>query len=204
MTANVADDVLGRFSRHQHDTYERVRKGSLNPETVMRAVQQVIDVNPLERVWKTITLGTGLRTADDFRRALQSGGFRIGNWGNDILGKPAFKAATEKTEVDLVNVSVAELGFKDGATRADIYKRALELSLELCPNEVGPQLRLQYKDQPKGEWLLIAMEPIAVSHGNLIVFNVDHNVDGLWLFGYNGKPGRFWLGPDRWVFSRRK
>lgn len=39
----VADDVLGRFARQQHDLFERVRKGSLDPEEVMRAVQAVID-----------------------------------------------------------------------------------------------------------------------------------------------------------------
>ena len=202
MTANVADDVLGRFSRHQHDTYERVRKGSLNPETVMRAMQQVIDASPLERIWKTITLGTGLKTADEFRKALENNGFRISNWGNDILGKPAFKAATEKTEVDLVNISVAELGFKDGATRKDIYERAISLGLELCPNEVGPQLRLQYKDQPNGEWLRIAMEPITDSDGYLRVFLVVHDDDGLWLDGYYGRPDNFWDGHYHFVFVR--
>lgn len=153
-------------------------------------------------IWKTITLGTGLKTADDFRRVLKASGFRIGDWGNDIFGKPAFKAAIEKTEVDLVNVSVAELGFKDGATRKDIYERAVGLGLELCPNEVGPQLRLQYKDQPNGEWLLIAMEPITDSDGLLSVFRVVHDDHSLWLRGYDGSPDDFWRGRDRFVFVR--
>jgi len=43
MTDNVADEVLGRFARQQHDWFERVRKGSLDPEKVMRAVQEMID-----------------------------------------------------------------------------------------------------------------------------------------------------------------
>jgi len=163
--------------------------------------QVVIGVFP---VWKTIKLGTGLKTADEFREALKSNGFRIGSWGNNILSKPAFKAATEETEVDLVNVSVAELGFKDGATRKDIYERAIDLGLQLCPNEVGPQLRLQYKDQPKGEWLRIAMEPITDSSGRLLVFNVVRNDGGLWLDGDDGHPDYFWYGNDRWVFARRK
>lgn len=114
------------------------------------------------QIWKTIQLGTGLKSADDFRRDLTAGGFRIGDWGNDILGKPAFKVASKLTEVDLdlVNPSVAELGFKDGATFKDACERAISLGLEPCPNEVGPQLRLQYKDQPKGEWLRIAMKDV--------------------------------------------
>jgi hypothetical protein len=169
----------------------------LSGETVVKAVERVF------QVWKTIKLGTGLKTAKDFRRALTDGGYRIGNWGDDILGKPAFTANETETEADLVVVSVEELGFKDGATRADIYNRAKELGLELCPSEVGPQLRLQYKDQPKGEWLLIAMEPIAVSDGRLTVFDVEHVGDGLWL-DCHGRPDRFWGADYRWVFLRRK
>ncbi len=119
------------------------------------------------QVWKTILLGTGPKTADDFRKALKKGRHEIGNWGNDILGKPAFKVSETKIEVDLVRATVGELGFKNGATNAEIFERAKELGLELCPNEVGPQLRLQYEDQPTGEWLLIAMEPILDSGGSL-------------------------------------
>ena len=154
--------------------------------------------------WKTIKLGTGLQNACEFREALKNGGFRIGDWGNDILGKPAFKVSPKETSIELVQITVAELGFKDGATRKDIYERAISLGLELCPNEVGPQLRLQYKDQPKGEWLLIAMEPIAGSRGDLLVFDVVHRDDGLCLYGDRGRPSFFWDGSYRWVFALRK
>lgn len=153
--------------------------------------------------FKTIKLGTGLKTADQFRTALKEGGCRLSDWASDILGKPAFAASQEETEVDLVVVSVAELGFPNGATRADIYQKAQELGLELCPPEVGPQLRLQYKDQPKSEWFLIAMEPISASDGDLDVFNVEHDVSGLWLSCHHGLPDDFWDG-NRWVFVRRK
>ena len=154
-------------------------------------------------IWKTIKLGTGLKTADDFRQVLKKAGCKIGNWGNDILGKSVFTASETEIEVDLVNVSVAELGFKDGATRRDIYERALELGLGLCHAEVSPQLRLQYKDQPMGEWLLIGMELISNSRGGLSVFNVGHDGDGFWLDGYGGYPDDFW-DDHRWVFVRRK
>jgi len=154
-------------------------------------------------VWRTLKLGTGLKTANDFRGALNSQGCKISDWAGDILGQPAFTASDIETEVDLVNVSVAELGFKKGATRADIYKRALELGLELCPAEVGPQLRLQYKDQPRGEWLRIGMEPLADSDGYPNVFDVVHGVGELWLYGL-GHPGYFWRGDNRFVFVRRK
>lgn len=152
-------------------------------------------------IWKTVKLGTGLKTADDFRTALKKGKNRISDWGNDILGKPAFTASETEMDVDLVNVSVADLGFKDGAYRRDIIAKALELGLQLCPAEVGPQLRLQYADQPKGEWLVIGMEPITGSDGYLIVFRVEHDDDGRWLRGHDGHPDAFWRAGLRVVFA---
>lgn len=176
-----------------------------NPKGLQNVLRDALcppEARPEFEVWKTIKLGTGIQTADDFRRVLKDGGFRIGNWADDILGKPAFTAAIEEIELDLVKVSVVELGFKDGAKRGDIYNRAQELGLEPCPPEVGPQLRLQYKDQPMDEWLLIGMEPIADSGGALNVFGVGRDSDGLWLRGYFGFPDYFWYGYVHWVFVR--
>ncbi|TSC94043.1 MAG: hypothetical protein CEN87_712, partial [Parcubacteria group bacterium Licking1014_1] len=44
-------------------------------------------------VWKTIKLGTGSKNADDFRKAIKDCGMKIGDWANDILGKPEFTVA---------------------------------------------------------------------------------------------------------------
>ena len=175
---------------------------------VRRFLSGELVVKPVDRnwsTWKTIRLGTnGLKTADDFRKFLKDNGFSIGDYANDILGKPTFTAAAEEIELDLVVASVAELGFKNGATREQIYARAKELGLDLCPAEVGPQLRLQYKDQPNGEWLIVAMEPIADSVGGLKLFCVARSDSGLWLFSYCGEPGLVWYSVPRFVFSRRK
>lgn len=129
----------------------------------------------------------------------------IGDWGNDILGKPAFTVSPEEVGTDLVMVSNADLGFKDGAKLEDTYARALELGLELCPNEVGPQLRLQYINQPNGEWLLVAMESIVDSNGNRELFSVKRNGNGKqYLNGYGGNPDNVWDADMRFVFCRRK
>ena len=152
--------------------------------------------------WKTIKLGTGFKNADDFRKTIKDCGMRIGDWANDIIGKPEFTVIARETEVDLVKVTVGDLGFKDGARRDQIYDRAKELGLEVCPSEVGPQLRLRYKDQPLNEWILIGMEPIRSSGGGLRVFHVVRGDDGLWLDGDYGNPGYVWLAVAQWVFVR--
>ena len=45
MTAKAVptDEQLGAFSRQLHDWFERVRKGSLDPDAVVRAVHAIID-----------------------------------------------------------------------------------------------------------------------------------------------------------------
>jgi hypothetical protein len=50
-----------------------------------------------------------------------------------------------KTDVELAVLSAAELGVEsDESSLSDVYERARQAGLELCPAEVGPQLRLDY------------------------------------------------------------
>ena len=152
--------------------------------------------------WMTIQLGTH-KSNKDLRKELEKTGHRIGDCGGDILKK--IDVATEPTEVDLIVLSNAELGFPDGCTVAETYEAAQKLGLELCPAEVGPQLRLQYTNQPMDEWLLVAMDPITDSDGVLCVFGVGRDGSGSGLEGSNGRPdGRCWYGDARWGFVRRK
>jgi len=175
-------------------------------ETLDRlASKQALRLPIIERpAWKTIRLGTGLKTADDFVQAIKAAGGKVGDYARDILGKPAFTASNQPTEIDLIIVTVSELGFPKGATRKEIYAKAQSLGLSLCPPEVGPQLRLQYMDQPNNEYLLIGMEPIAGSHGALSVFLVAHDGHGPWLYSHSDYPDDVWLDNDRWVFVRGK
>jgi len=165
-------------------------------------------------IWKTITLGT-YRNANVLREPLDSAhcsiekvaGVKVDaraspaspidndgpttpfchleDLANEIIGRPAFALSRERTEVDLVVLSVSELGFgKQGASLKDIYARAKSLGFALCPPEVGPQLRLQYLEQPPGEVLHIAMDPIAKYDGNLVSLALENGEWGLVLFGY--------------------
>jgi hypothetical protein len=161
-----------------------------------RKVLGLLPTKPELKIFKTLTLGLH-KSPKDYRKALESAGFRIGDYASQILNK--ISVAKAKTEVDLVLVTVAELGFKDGARRDAIYARAIELGLERCPAEVGPALRLATKDSP---WILVGMEPITDSDGSLSVFSVVVGSDGRWLSSGCGFPGSFWGGGGRWVFVR--
>jgi len=157
----------------------------------------------LERpVWKTIRIGTHPDNSA-LRQALLDTDYRISNWADDILGK--VEVTTDPEEIELVVVTVAELGFRNGATRQQIYDKAESLDLMLCPADVGPQLRLQYPadEQPMNEWLLVAMEPISDSDGSLGVFSVERYDDGAWLYSYYDGPVSVWDAGVRWLFRRK-
>ena len=178
-----------------------------NPKALKEVLERSlrkIDTVKLFKTWKTIKLGT-FKNVDEIRKALKAKENFISDWANDILGEPAFKVSETEQDVELVNVSVEELGFKNSARYADICKRALELGLDLCPAEVGPQLRLQFKDQPKGTYVVVAMEAITDSDGNLFVFFVKRVDDGeRYLSANSGYADLVWNAHYRFVFLRRK
>ncbi len=212
---NVADGELGQFARQVLDLVRRVNEGTIPVDTARRAVQAIIEdefrfgdggkaeepsVVSRFKPWRTLKLGTGLKTADDFREAIKKAGGKIGGWANDILGRSAFTAATEETEVDLYLPTTAELtGKPEGGTTAEVFAGAAWLGFKKCPPEVGPQLRIQYPDQPMDDRLLIGMEPIAGSDGDLYVFDVGRHGDDQWLSADCDYAGKVWDGNCRWV-----
>jgi hypothetical protein len=168
-----------------------------NPKSLKRVLSEALLPPQKFEIWRTIRIG-GFRNADEVRKAIKNAGMNIGNYANDILGK--IPLATSETDVNIVLLSVADLGFKNGAEYGKICSRAKELGLELCPAEVGSQLRLQYKDQPNGEWLIVAMKPITDSDDDLELFVVERDDFGLWLYIDYGYSDNFWDSSNRFAF----
>ncbi len=180
-----------------------------SPAELQRALSVLS--SPEFQIWKTIRLGTGLQTKEDFLKALKEEDCRVSDWAKDLLSEPYFKRAEKETEIDLVVVSAKDLGFQKPTPKNQIYQKAQALGLELCPAEVGPQLRpaevgpqlrLQYPDQPEGEWLLVvAMKPINF-RGDSHVFAVEYDLPDLRLHIYGGHSDLIWSPESYWVFCR--
>ena len=153
------------------------------------------------QIWRTITLGT-YNGVDAYRDALDLARIRIGNSANEILGRPAFAYTNTKTDVDLAVLSAAELGVEsDESSLSDVYERARQVGLELCPAEVGPQLRLDYHNQPLGEALDIAMEPVATYSGDPTILTLVNWGTGLVLIGRDGRSESKVNRISRFVFA---
>lgn len=144
--------------------------------------------------FKTIVLG---------KKKPDLNGFEISGYAYDLLEKVEYQ--NKKQSVDLVVLTPADLGFTSYPTTTELFARAKEQGYDLCPAEIGPRLRAQYKDQPNGEWLSIANEPITDSGGYPGVFAVGRDSDGgRWLHaGWADPEGQWDLG-GRVVFRLRK
>jgi hypothetical protein len=144
----------------------------------------------------------GGKTKDQLEQELENRkDIYFGDWAKDIINKPDFTTSQETKDMKLVRLTVAELGFPDGATTDEIYKRADELGLDLCPAEVGPQLRLQSDIK---DWTLIAMKQITGSDGRPGVFDLISVGGQLGLSTDSAASDEHWRADLPWVFSLRK
>ena len=161
-------------------------------------------------VWKTIQVGGMPKD-----KLVASVNNESSKWAKDIMGKPAFTVAEKKEPVDLVSISLRDLGFTESPRTnefmtaqfcADWSAKHLDGQvIELCASEDGPQLRRQYEDQPKGEYVWMAMERITASGGGPYVFYVERCGAGTrWLRGDYASSGNRWNLGSRIVFRLRK
>ena len=167
----------------------------------------------------TLTLGTH-RSGADLLDTLIEEKCRVSFWSRQALENPDFPVVAEEITVEIVVVSMLEMGFAEGelATLDTIYERAKQMGLETCPVETAAQLRLQFRDQP--DWrtgkrlgdFFVASEPFVLTREGLPkIFSVARDDRyphpetgiGLWLVS-NGTveagdielPGRLFQASD--------
>ena len=161
----------------------------------------------------TITLGTH-RSGADLLGTLIVEKHRVSTWSSRALESPNFPVVAEEITVDIVVVSMLEMGFAEGelAPLDTIYDRAKQMGLEICPVETAAQLRLQFLDQPDyttGERLgefFVASEPFFLKSDIFPkIFSVgrDDNFPhpetgiGLWLISNNTVDAESMGFPDK-------
>ncbi len=155
--------------------------------------------------WKVIQPRIDLKTSYDFCYAFHKAGVTMDSVTARIIDCIIPTISRSDAEVELVILSATQLGYKDDATFREICTRAKEFELDLCQPEFALLLRLQYMDQPKGERLNIAMDPIPHSvSGGLSQFQVSHNDCGYLVDTRWGDFETVWKGQSRFVFCRRK
>lgn len=210
---NAKDDMLIVFECSSEQVAENINEVSENTQAYlgewnMEIFQKIRNYPNIKHLYEsfpdkkifmqTLETDSKINSSESAEKALQAKNIYLSDWGKDIIYKTEFSKDSQKYE--LVRFTVGQLGFPNGATTDEIYKKAEDLGLELCPAEVGPHLRLQY---PGKEWMLIAMKQIADRYGDPNVFRLSADGGRLELSGYDARPSFRWNSDREFVFRFR-
>jgi hypothetical protein len=197
--------IANRVSDINENTQAYV--GPLEPGIFQRLpdhVRHIYTSFPEGRIRReSVTIGG--KTKEQLQLEMQERGIQISLWTQDMLDSKDFTTLNQPEDRPLVRLNVGALGLKSQyPTTDEIYTRVQELGLDLCPAEVGPHYRLQYKNQPMNEWLYVGMKQIADRDGNPSVFRIVRGGSGVWLDDRWARPAREWHPKFEFVFSLRK
>jgi hypothetical protein len=221
----VTDGQLGQLAVRQNDLFRRAKAGTYADfDQMMTALQAVIEgkmpeppvlvVEPGLTKWRTFLIG-GVSKKALLKRV--EAGFTVSDYAKSLVNNRAFTTLDKEEAIDTIVLTPADFGYTRNPTATELLDPTrLEWSeqnaerlnghvVELLPAEAGPHIRDQYKDQPNGEVLWIAMERISDSHGYPYVFAVERDSDGRqWLNAFWTYPGHQWHLGYRIVFRLRK
>ena len=153
------------------------------------------------RTLATVKFGVH-KTHDTCRASLRTNGIKVSPWGEDLLNQ--IPLSQTPTDIDLIEFSVAELGFDTGSRYDRICDRIKERDFDRCPAEAAVMLRESYKNQPMKETLIVAMEALTDVAERPLLFGIAHDEVGLWLYTRYGYPDYLYHPKDRFVVARRK
>lgn len=151
----------------------------------------------------SIEVGTEFMSGEGFLTAIKRRCL-VGRKAEEVLLEPTFKVSNKKRIVKLVIASMQELGFGEKARIEDIYERAKKAGLGPCADEIAPLFRLKYEKQPKGELLVVAIDPPTDSNGNLRLFEIIRTESGeQWITVLGGDHKSYLESKVLWVFVKK-
>ena len=111
-----------------------------------------------------LNIAYGAITPKDIEIKLERERVQTSPEARQLLRNERFKNNAEHKVIRLVKFKVSDLGLwlNHPAHIGDVFYVAEMLGLEKCPAEIGAHLRRVYKNQQRGEELIIGMEPISV------------------------------------------
>ncbi|MBI0580000.1 helicase [Neobacillus cucumis] len=165
----------------------------------------------------TRTVEVGGLTKSQLIQKLQQVSILMNKYGERLFADDKFTTSDTKYSLTTVELTVTDLGFPDGATTAQLFKKAFELGLELCPLELGPHLRLEYLDQREGYLGNVSQQHQAPSGAIIIASEILTKDDDfpkgfylrringvLWLRGYIADNLHVWKSEDHFIFVKQK
>jgi len=132
--------------------------------------------------------------------SLRAAGVQFNGYAHLLFDDPLFITSATSSRVVATDVTVAELGFAEGAISAEIFARARSRGLELCPLELAAHCRLQFLDQSEGPYLTVASEKTKDDDAYPNGFYLRRYDGALWLRGYRATSDYVWDPTSRFLF----
>lgn len=164
---------------------------------------------------RTVEIG-GL-TKSQLYQKLRQHSISMNKFGERLFDDDKFTIPDKIYNVRAVELKVRDLGFSEGATIPQLFERANQLGLKLCPIELGPRLRLEYLDQPEGHsgkpsWRHRAPYGSVTIASEILSEDVDfpkgfylRRIEGeLWLRGYIADHLHVLEPDDHFIFVKTK
>lgn len=144
---------------------------------------------------------------EELLQDLEDNKIGINAYGLQIINHKDFIITPAREKLQIVEISLSDLGFSKGATTQEVYRQAQRLRFKLCPPELAVHMRLQYIDfsQPidpiAGNWQNIAMKELSDDLDFPRGFYLRKREDGFWIRGYRSSQEHLWSPSDRFIFT---
>ncbi|PAV29710.1 helicase [Virgibacillus profundi] len=165
----------------------------------------------------TRTVEVGGLTKSQLIQILQQHFILMNEYGERLFADDNFTTSAKAYRMETVELTVRNLGLTKGATTAQLFNKASQLGLGLCPLELAPYLRLEYLDQPEGNSgkssqlhqapygsITIASEPLTEDENFPKGFYLRRINGVLWLRGYIADDQHVWEPDDHFIFCHQK
>lgn len=198
----VFDCASNAIAWKREDVTENTKAyiGKLFPGIFQTNIEHIATSFPEGNIQK-YDIEIGGKTKSELIAEMKAKNIYLPDYAKDLLKNPDFVTLRGGEHIALVRLAVKDLGFSGGATTDEIYQKAMEWGLELCPAEVGPQLRLQYHGN---DWMVVAMKQITDRGSRPSIFYLRRHGGELALSAWSAGPSCRWFASHEFVFCLRK
>ena len=110
----------------------------------------------MENSWKIIK-ECKFSNMNECVESLLKKNYKVSHWIKDIAKRTKTDLESIKFPIILTRIKVSELGIKSATTLKTIYNLLEKENFKLINPLISINLRFYYDEQPKGEWLRIAV-----------------------------------------------
>ncbi len=129
-------------------------------------------------LWNFFMIGG--RSAEKLIAEIEMLGMKISGKAREMLNHANFTNSKRAKKVNFAMKKLRDFGFTESPTFLQFIERVRNHELyELCLAEDAPNVRLQYADQPIGEWIRFVMDTIPDAGGSPRVFGLEHDGGGV-------------------------